>query len=61
MNTDPKVTSPMSIRLTKEDSRALNALADHFGETKRDVIKRGLFLLHYITFNGKSEQEKISS
>ena len=55
MNTPPKDTKPMSIRLTKEDSRALDALAEHFGETKRDILKRGLFLLHYVTFVSNKE------
>lgn len=55
MNTEPKNTTSFSVKLTKEDSRSLNALAEYFGETKRDIIKRGLILLDYITFSSKGE------
>lgn len=41
--------------LTRADVAQLSALMAHFGETRSQVFKRALILLHYITFNGNEE------
>lgn len=43
------------LALTKEDLKQLEELMDRLGESKSEVIKRALILLHYINF---SEDDK---
>ena len=41
----------ITLALTKEDIRELDLLADLFSETRSQILKRALTLLHYITIN----------
>lgn len=48
METTPKKTS--SLRLSKEDIRRIERLADNLGESKSDIIRRAINKLYDLTF-----------
>ncbi len=46
----------ISVRLTKSDVRQIDEMVEYFGETRSEVIKRALILLHYIFFFGEDKK-----
>ena len=46
--------------LTKEDIKNLDYLIQHFGESKNQVLRRGLILLYYITTKEDSKDASVS-
>ncbi len=47
----------ITLSLTKGDIRELDLLCQFFEENPTDVIKRGIELLHYVTFHEKNNND----
>jgi hypothetical protein len=56
----PTIKRRTTIGFTKGNDDQLIQMCDHFKESKSQVIFRALTILHYITFNTKSEENNES-